>query len=104
MKHVAFFISIVFALLVVSIASIAVAQIGSGYDLTWNTIDGGGGSASGGGYRVDHTVGQVDAGVPTGAQSGGGYVLEGGFWSGANANVVPTPALNHHLYLPLVRR
>jgi len=100
MKHVAFFISIVFALLVVSIASIAVAQIGSGYDLTWNTIDGGGGSASGGGYTLDHTLGQPDADT----QSSSGYVLEGGFWSGANANVVPTPPLNHHLYLPLVRR
>ncbi len=82
MKRVAFFIPIVIALL---IASIAVSQIGSGYDLTWQTIDGGGGTTSGSGYTLDHTVGQPDASAP----SGGGYVLEGGYWTSAS-NSVPT--------------
>jgi len=50
MKRAMTFISIVVALL---IASIAVAQIGSGYDLTWSTIDGGDGSSSGGGCTAD---------------------------------------------------
>ena len=82
MKRLILFGPIVLALL---IASVAVAQIGSGYDLTWQTIDGGGGSTSGGGYRLDQTLGQVDAGV----QSGGGYVLQGGYW-GAAALILPT--------------
>lgn len=57
------------------------AQSGGGYDLTWSTIDGGGGSSNGGGYSLAGTIGQPDAGV----LSGGGYTLNGGFWSGASA-------------------
>lgn len=74
MKRAAFFIPIVLTLLIVSIA---VAQTGSGYEVSWSTIDSGGGAASGGGYTLDHTLGQFDAGV----QSGGDYMLEGGFWN-----------------------
>lgn len=84
MKRAALFSPIVLALLIVSIAaivSIAVAQTGGGYDVSWSTIDSGGGAASGGGYTLEGTIGQFDAGV----QSGGGYVLEGGFWNRATA-------------------
>ena len=53
------------------------AQTGGGYDLTWNTTDGGGVSfATGGGYSLGATIGQPDAGNA----SGGGYTLSGGFW------------------------
>ena len=46
-------------------ASIAHAQTGGGYDLTWNTIDGGGYMFStGGGYSLGGTMGQPDAGAP----------------------------------------
>ena len=69
------------------------AQIGGGYDLTWNTIDGGGGASSGGGYQLDGTLGQSDAGP---ALSGGPYSLAGGFWSGALAG--------GKTYIPLLRR
>ncbi len=69
------------------------AQSGGGYDLTWNTIDGGGETFStGGGYRLGGTVGQPDAGL----LAGGGYSLLGGFWGGA----VPP----YQVYLPLVLR
>jgi hypothetical protein len=85
MKRAALFISIIIALLVVSIA---VAQTASGYDLTWNTVDGGGGLTAGGGYGLSHTVGQPDAS----AQSGGGYTLIGGFWAGAETGVVSPTA------------
>jgi hypothetical protein len=66
------------AALTVSSAT-TLAQGGGGYDLSWNTIDGGGGSSSGGGYSLSGTIGQPDAG----ALSGGGYTLNGGFWPGA---------------------
>lgn len=66
------------------------AQSGGGYDLTWSTIDGGGGSSSGGGYSLAGTIGQPDAAVLI----GGGYTLNGGFWPGA--------APNYKLFLPLV--
>jgi len=94
MKRAAFFIPIALALLTVSIA---MAQTGSGYDASWNTIDSGG-TATGGGYSVAYTVGQPEAGT----QSGGGYTLIGGFWSSA-ANGAITPISTHHdLYLPLI--
>ena len=91
MKRAAFFIVIVGVLLSVSIAT---AQTGSGYDLTWNTSNGGGGTTSSGGYTLDLTLGQVDAGV----QSGGGYTLLGGFWGGVSGDTQPVP--EHHVYLP----
>ena len=57
----------------------ASAQTGGGYDLTWNSIDGGGATFStGGGYSLGGTIGQADAG----AASGGAYSLSGGFWAG----------------------
>ena len=62
----------------------------AGYEISWYTIDGGGGSSSGGSYQLDGTIGQADAG----ALSGGGYTLNDGFWGGA--------ALNYNIYLPLV--
>ena len=61
----------------------ASAQTGGGYDLTWNSIDGGGATFStGGGYSLGSTIGQADAG----ASNGGAYALSGGFWAGVPAN------------------
>src|SRR5512143_2852297 len=57
---------------------LAQAQTGGGYDLTWSTIDGGGGTLSGGVYTLDGSIGQPDAGT----LSGGSYTLGGGYWSG----------------------
>jgi len=50
-------------------------QSGGSYDLSWSTIDGGGGTSTGGVYSVSGTIGQPDAG-PT--MSGGNYALDGG--------------------------
>jgi len=93
MKHLIILLPMVLVLLIVTLMLSKVptfAQLGGGYDLTWNTIDGGGGSSSGSGYSLNSTIGQPDAG----ALSGGGYTLNGGFWGGA--------ALNNNIYLPLV--
>ena len=66
-------------------------QAGSGYELSWYTIDGGGAMFSAGGsYSLGGTIGQPDAGV----LNGGTYQLAGGFWGGA--------AANYNVYLPLV--
>jgi hypothetical protein len=59
------------------LVSIALAQAGDGFDLSWFTVDGGGGASSGGIYTVSGTIGQPDAGV----FSGGPYVLASGFWA-----------------------
>lgn len=63
----------------------------TGYEVTWYSIDSGGYMVNtGGSYSLGGTIGQPDAGT----LSGGGYTLNGGFWSGA----VP----NYNIYLPLV--
>jgi len=48
------------------------------YSIDWFTIDGGGGTSTGGVYSVSGTIGQPDAGL---AMTGGNYSLVGGFWS-----------------------
>jgi hypothetical protein len=80
------------ALLLLAGGAVVYAQTGGDFDLTWNTIDGGGAASTGGGYTLSGTVGQPDAG----AMSGGNYALTGGFWSGAPAGA--------SIYLPLVLR
>jgi hypothetical protein len=45
--------------------------------MDWFTIDGGGGTSTGGVYSVSGTIGQPDAGP----MSGGNFTLEGGFWA-----------------------
>ncbi len=56
-------------------ASLAYA---GGFDLTWNTIDGGGATpSSGGAFELSGTIGQHDAGT----MSGGDFTLQGGFWT-----------------------
>ncbi len=65
------------ALLLLS-AGVVAAQTGSGYNLTWNTVDGGGATFStGGDYSLGGMAGQADAGTLT----GGSYALQGGFWT-----------------------
>ncbi len=61
---------------VVSAAGLGVA-IAQDYSLDWSTIDGGGGTSTGGVYSVSGTVGQPDAGQ----MNGGNFTLTGGFWS-----------------------
>ena len=90
-------IALLVPLVFLLIASAALAQDGGGYDLSWWTVDGGGGSAKARApspYALDATIGQPDASV----WQGGGYTLAGGFWgSGAVQQ-------QHGIYLPLVLR
>ncbi|HRP61935.1 MAG TPA: hypothetical protein PK400_01430 [Phycisphaerales bacterium] len=68
------------------VVCIAVAVYAGGeYDLTWHTIDGGGGTSTGASFELSGTIGQPDAGV----MSGGGFELAGGFWAGAGTATTP---------------
>ncbi len=68
----------------------ASAQSGGGYDLTWNSIDGGGAMFStGGAYSLGGTIGQADAGT----MSGGSYTLNGGFWVDFFGNKLMLPLI-----------
>jgi hypothetical protein len=58
---------------------------GQQYSIDWSTVDGGGGTSTGGVYSVSGTIGQPDAGT----MSGGNYSLSGGFWG--LLSVVQTP-------------
>src|SRR5215472_19225453 len=55
------------------------------YTIDWYSINGGGGTSTGGPYSITGTIGQPAAGV----MSGGNYTLVGGFWGIISA--VPTP-------------
>jgi hypothetical protein len=48
------------------------------YDLSWHTVDGGGGTSTGGVYSVSGTIGQPDAGA---TMTNGQYSVTGGFWA-----------------------
>ncbi len=58
------------------LAMVATTVCGQNYTLDWFTVDGGGGTSTGGVYSVSGTIGQPDAGH----LSGGNYTLDGGFW------------------------
>jgi hypothetical protein len=91
MKRTAVLLSLAAFLLLTTVTT---AQ-GPTYDLSWWTVDGGGGTFStGGGYELGGTVGQPDAGTPV----DGGYTLSGGFWVSGLA------AIPCNIYLPLVAK
>jgi hypothetical protein len=80
------------ALFLLILSAWVYAQSGGGYDLTWNTLGSGGGGNSGGGYTLNGTIGQPEAGALI---SGGGYILVGGFWSseGIPVGMIVDPSL-----------
>ena len=59
----------------VGMGQLALAQP---YSIDWSTIDGGGGTSTGGVFAISGTIGQPDAGA---ALTGGDYSLVSGFWS-----------------------
>jgi hypothetical protein len=78
------------------LAPFVLAQSGAAYDLSWWTVDGGGGSGAGGGYTLMGTAGQPDAG----GLSSNGYTLNGGFWVGESREGGGAG----RVYLPIVLR
>jgi len=63
------------------------------FSLDWFTLDGGGGTSTGGPYTLSGSIGQAD----TATLSGGAFTLEGGFWSvvsTAPAPGVPTLSIS----------
>ena len=62
-------------------AAVFAAAAAAALELTWTSADGGGTTWSrGGGFTLGATIGQPDAGPA----AGGGFRLEGGFWSAAS--------------------
>jgi len=71
---------------IAALALVSLAAAQGGFDLSWYTVDGGGARSSGGGFTLEGSVGQPDAGT----LSGGGYTLQGGFWI-TDITQTPTP-------------
>lgn len=67
----------------------ALAQIGGGYDLTWNVMAGGGAAAplTGDGFSMRSTLSQNAIGPAT----GGSFDLGQGYWYGAPPEATPNP-------------
>jgi hypothetical protein len=59
-----------------SLAWLAYAQAGDGFEIPWSSVDGGGGISTDGNFTLGAAIGQPDAGQ----MSGGDYELQGGFW------------------------
>ncbi|MCI0397075.1 MAG: hypothetical protein L0332_00310 [Chloroflexi bacterium] len=70
------------------VGAAALGYGGSGFELPWWTVDGGGGEASGAGYTLSGSAGQPDPGL---ASSASGYSLQGGFWAMPGGTATPTP-------------
>jgi len=64
------------SILVLGLCLTALSSVAQ-YSIDWSTIDGGGGTSTGGVYSVSGTIGQPDAGGP---MTGGPFTLAGGFW------------------------
>ena len=63
------------------------AAASGSFEVSWFTVDGGGGTSSGGDFVLSGTIGQPDAGD----LSGGDFVLRGGFWQlAADCGLCPT--------------
>ena len=56
------------------------------FEISWYTVDGGGGTSSGGDFVLRGTIGQPDAGDLT----GGGFTLRGGYWQPGGCGNCPT--------------
>ena len=72
-----------FLIIIFSVLTLAVTVFG-GYEISWHTIDGGGGTSSGEQYTVSGTIAQHDAAYSEGGQ----YEVLGGFWPGEPSCVV----------------
>jgi len=92
-RKTALFIGLI-ALMFILVTSLAVARSVDTLNLTWSTIDGGGGVSGNGDYALAGTIGQPDAGE----MSEGNFTLYGGFWQ--DGLVIKAP--DHTIYLPFL--
>jgi len=86
-------IILVMAFLLLS-AVIVYGFTNDGYQLSWWTVDGGGGVSTGDEYLLQGTVGQHDAGD----FQGGSYTLAGGYWQPLDREPIQQKVM-----LPLLR-
>ena len=77
-----------------SAAAPALAQ----FSIPWFTVDGGGGTSTGGTFTLSGTIGQHDAGTHT----GGAFQCLGGYWGGAEGGAVCYPNCDQSTATPIL--
>jgi hypothetical protein len=77
------------------IATLAIPCTSAQFDLSWWSVDGGGGSSAGGDFTLVGTVGQPDAGL----LSGDSFTLQGGFLPGGGVWITSNLVIQHILGL-----
>ncbi|HUN80490.1 MAG TPA: hypothetical protein VMV81_03170 [Phycisphaerae bacterium] len=65
-----------------ALATMTTAAFAQSYDLSWSSIDGGGGTSTGGAFSLTGTIGQPDAQAPP-VMTSGTLELTGGYWPAA---------------------
>ncbi|MCK5427994.1 MAG: hypothetical protein KAI94_00905 [Anaerolineales bacterium] len=83
------------ALLCVLLVAGAAWAAPQAFDLSWWTVDGGGGTSSSGDFALSGTIGQPDTSP---LMSGGDFTIVGGYWGGGAL------LAQNQLYLPIVTR
>ena len=83
-----------FCMLLVALALMSLSSAAPElFELSWWSVDSGGGVSQGGDYALSYTIGQPEAGT----LSGGIYTLEGGFGTGGTPDL-----LSERIFLPLI--
>jgi hypothetical protein len=75
--------------LLLALLPLLLASATAAFDLSWWSVDGGGGKSTGGGYTLQGAAGQADAGQ----MRGGNFSLSGGYLVEAMHHVVFLPHL-----------
>jgi hypothetical protein len=88
--------SLVSLALLLALLPLVLASASGSFDLSWWSVDGGGGPSGGGDFNLQGVAGQPDPGL----LQGGDFSLAGGFLSGGTA--LPPPG--HNLFLPLLAK
>ena len=92
-KRRLFVLSIALLCLLLLVSAVLAAP--QAFDLSRWTVDGGGGTSSGGDYTLSGTIGQPDTSP---LMSGGDFTIMGGYWGGGALQA------QNQLHLPIITR
>lgn len=88
-------ITMLMALALLLVVSIALAQASDNYDLSWHVVSGGGGPMSSTNYAINGTIGQAAIGPAVSIN----HELGAGYWYGVIIQIGP---VEFKIYLPLI--
>lgn len=83
-------LSLFVLLLLLSVATLILAQSSANFDFSWKVLGNGGGQSSSTSYQVNGTIGQNFAGPPS---SSANYQLQSGFWASGSDQAIFLPVI-----------